>query len=168
MRDNFSKKVIEILSKRASFICSNPGCRCMCIAPSLADPQKIVYTGEAAHITAAAVGGARYDESLTSEQRESIDNAIFLCASCARMIDKNQGKDYPVDVLKTWKSQHENWVNLNLNKRFGNLIGEISGEHSAKGVGKITGLDIKRPVIIKPGTKSTAEGSGEITATRIG
>jgi len=44
----------------------------------------------------------------------------------------------------------------------------VNGTHHAEGIGNITGLDIQEPVIIKPGTKSTAKGIGNITATRIG
>jgi flagellar biosynthesis component FlhA len=44
----------------------------------------------------------------------------------------------------------------------------VDGSHSAEGVGNVTGLDIQEAVIIKPGTKSTAKGIGNITATRIG
>ena len=44
----------------------------------------------------------------------------------------------------------------------------VDGTHSAEGIGNITGLDIQEPVIIKPGTKSTAKGIGNITATKIG
>ena len=49
----------------------------------------------------------------------------------------------------------------------GNYITQVDGTHKAKGEGIVTGLDIQEPVIIKPGTKSTAEGKGTITATRI-
>ncbi len=44
----------------------------------------------------------------------------------------------------------------------------VDGTHSAEGTGTVIGLDIQEPVIIKPGTKSTAKGTGNITATRIG
>jgi len=44
----------------------------------------------------------------------------------------------------------------------------IDGEHSAKGNGDITAIDVEdEPVFFKPGTKSTAEGKGSVTATRI-
>lgn len=49
----------------------------------------------------------------------------------------------------------------------GEKVTQISGDHKAKGIGEVTGLDIQGPAIIKPGTKSTAEGAGKITATRI-
>ncbi|MDP2857398.1 MAG: hypothetical protein Q8P50_05395 [Bacillota bacterium] len=45
---------------------------------------------------------------------------------------------------------------------------EVAGEHIATGKGNVTGLDIQGPAIIKPGTRSVAEGEGNITATRIG
>ena len=44
----------------------------------------------------------------------------------------------------------------------------VDGSHNAEGVGNVIGLDIQGPAIIKPGTKSTAKGFGNITATRIG
>ena len=71
-----------------------------------------------AHITAAAPKGPRYDENLTEEQRTSADNGIYLCSTCSIRIDKNQGIDYPVNLLREWKAEHEKWVNENLNKQF--------------------------------------------------
>ena len=116
-RDDFSSKTIETLKKRASYICSNPNCRKITIAPSDKDENKILYFGRAAHITAAASGGPRYDENLSSEERSSIDNAIFLCSNCADMIDDNNGLDFSVHIIKSWKTDHEKWIRSNLNKR---------------------------------------------------
>jgi hypothetical protein len=45
--------------------------------------------------------------SQTPAERESISNAIWLCATCAALIDKNQGIDYPADHLRRWKRDHE-------------------------------------------------------------
>ena len=44
----------------------------------------------------------------------------------------------------------------------------VDGEHIAKGKGNITGLEINKPVIIRPGTKASAEGEGNVTGTKIG
>ena len=44
----------------------------------------------------------------------------------------------------------------------------VDGTHSAKGNGNVTGLDIKKPVILKHGTKASAEGTGNLTALKIG
>ena len=114
-RDDFSPSIINILRKRASYNCSNPDCRASTIAPSEEHNEKIIYIGKAAHITAASVGGPRYDISLSSEKRSSIENAIFLCSNCADMIDKNNGIDFSVKLLKEWKNIHESWVRENLN-----------------------------------------------------
>ena len=118
-RDEFDKPTIDALSKRASYICSNPDCKKNTIAPAVKDETKVTYIGRAAHITAASEGGPRYDQEISSEERRSIDNGIFLCSNCADMIDKNNGDDYPVEVIRRWKVDHDMWVRNNLNR--GNL-----------------------------------------------
>ncbi len=67
--------------------------------------------GVAAHITAAAVGGPRYDSSLTPKQRASIENAIWLCQGCSRMIDRDTDL-YTAQLLRDWKQQAENRARL--------------------------------------------------------
>lgn len=168
MRDNFDTKTTETVAKRASFICSNPDCRCLTLAASELDKQKFIYNGIAAHITAASEGGPRFDKNRTPEERKSISNAIFLCANCATTIDKNNGVDFPEKLLLSWRDQHEKWIRENLNKDITNTIVEIDGQHHAKGIGNVIGLEIKRPAVIKPGTVVTAEGIGNVTGTKIG
>jgi hypothetical protein len=119
-RDDFQKSTVDALGKRSAFICSYSKCRCNTLSPSLEDDSKFIYIGKAAHITAAAQGGARYDERMSSEQRKSIENAIFLCSNCADMIDKNKGIDFPVELLNEWKRQHESWVHENIGLRNNN------------------------------------------------
>lgn len=167
-RDDFDSKTIDAVGKRTSYICSNPTCRSLTLCPSAADESKFIYVGKAAHITAAAEGGPRYDSTLSSEQRKSISNAIFLCSTCADMIDKNNGIDFTVDTLKKWKQEHETWATQNLNKSLNSLITTIDGEHIARGKGNVTGIRTTQPTFFKPGTKSLAEGEGNITATHIG
>jgi hypothetical protein len=117
MRDEFLKKTKEILKKRAAFICSNPSCRIMTIAPSVESDEKIQFIGKVAHITAASQGGPRYNKKIDANKRKSVSNGIFLCSNCADLIDKNKGDDYSADILEKWKKNHENWVTENLNKR---------------------------------------------------
>jgi hypothetical protein len=114
--DDFSQKVKETLKQRAAFICSNPDCRKMTIAPSIEAEDKVQYMGKCAHITAASKGGPRYDEKLKPEERASINNGIFLCANCADLIDKNDGLDYPESLLRKWKEDHDKWIATHLNK----------------------------------------------------
>ena len=75
-RDDFSSATIENLRARVNNSCSNPGCRVPTTGPS-EDPEKVNNIGVAAHITAAAPGGPRYDEYLSSNQRRNIRNGIY-------------------------------------------------------------------------------------------
>jgi tetratricopeptide (TPR) repeat protein len=66
----------------------------------------VISIGVAAHITAASPGGPRYDANLTPEQRSHPDNGIWLCQSCAKLID-NDPERYTVAVLREWKVSAE-------------------------------------------------------------
>ncbi|HFU4536168.1 TPA: hypothetical protein ACGPBQ_002737 [Yersinia enterocolitica] len=102
-RDDFSPKTKQILSDRVGGRCSYPGCGQVTTGPNLHDPAKKVNTGVAAHITAAAKGGPRFDENLTSEQRSAIENGVWMCEHHGRLIDADFSS-YTIDQLKTWKS----------------------------------------------------------------
>lgn len=127
IRDDFLKPVIDALGKRAAYICSNPDCRAQTLAPSDTDPTKYLYIGKAAHICAAAKGGPRYRSDMSAVERAGIGNAIFLCSGCADMIDKNNGADFSEAMLRKWKSDHENWIAQNLNKRGTGVGGDGGG-----------------------------------------
>jgi HEAT repeat protein len=105
MRDDFSLKTIETLAKRVGCRCSNPGCRKLTSGPH-EEAHKSVNIGVAAHITAAAPGGKRYDASLSSEERKSIENGMWLCQNCGKLIDSDEQK-YSVDLLMSWKREAE-------------------------------------------------------------
>lgn len=104
-RDNFSEKIKGILARRVGYYCSNPECRCPTAGPAV-DETKSIHWGEAAHITAAALGGPRYEPSLTTEERKSLANGIWLCSNCARKIDKDQAR-YTRGLLIKWKKDAE-------------------------------------------------------------
>jgi hypothetical protein len=110
MRDDFSVKVVQKLAERAGYICSNPACNRITVGPVAADPTRSTKTGIAAHICAAAPGGPRYDMSQTTAERAGISNAIWLCATCSTLIDKNKGMDYPANYLRRWKRDHEELI----------------------------------------------------------
>lgn len=114
-RDDFPKKVVDDVAKRAGYQCSNRGCRRKTVGPSKSNSDKHVNIGKAAHITAASPGGPRYNSTLTPEERKAITNAIHLCAVCADLIDKNNGIDFPVDLLLYWKEINESevWEEIN-------------------------------------------------------
>lgn len=104
-RDDFSESVKQVLKDRVGGFCSNPDCRISTVGPN-SDYNKRTSIGIAAHITAAAEGGPRYNPELSKKQRTSVENGIWLCASCANLIDKDP-INYTVELLKYWKSQAE-------------------------------------------------------------
>lgn len=68
-----------------------------------ADPAII---GEAAHIAGEHEKAARYNASMTDEERNHYDNLIYLCRDHHAHIDKQEA-DFPVDYLLTLKAEHE-------------------------------------------------------------
>lgn len=100
-RDDFSKPLRDTLARRVGFLCSNPGCQAATSGPHT-ERGKSVSLGVAAHITAASPGGPRYNPNLTNEERSSIDNAIWLCQNCAKLIDSDASA-YSLSVIYRWK-----------------------------------------------------------------
>ena len=104
-RDEFSPKTKEILAKRVGTLCSNPRCSVPTYGPNV-DPGKSTNKGVAAHITAASPGGPRYDPNMTEEERSSVDNGIWLCENCAKLIDTDVNR-YTIDFIRDWKFKAE-------------------------------------------------------------
>lgn len=115
-RDNFTQKTIDALRRRVSNCCSNPECYILTVEPQSSDPTKVIDTGVAAHICAASIGGPRYDEEMTPEERKDIKNAIWLCAHCSIKIDR-EPNTYPAPLLHHWKKEAEHRIKINSNSR---------------------------------------------------
>lgn len=107
-RDEFSSAVKEIMAKRAGQRCSNPECRAVTSGPH-DDYQKAINLGVAAHITAAAPGGPRYNQSISPGKRSAMVNGIWLCQNCAKLVDSDTAR-YPEEILIIWRRCHEEWV----------------------------------------------------------
>ncbi len=105
VRDDFPKAILETLAKRVGYRCSNPSCRKLTSGPHT-DEAKVVNVGVAGHITAASPGGPRYDPSLSTEQRRSADNGIWLCQTCGKLVDNDETR-FPVQLLREWRRQAE-------------------------------------------------------------
>lgn len=106
-RDDFSAVVKATLRDRVGGLCSQPSCQKATVGPDISSDDKAAVIGVAAHICAAALGGPRYDEQQTPKERASISNGIWMCASCAALIDKNAGRGYNVKKLTKWKEDAE-------------------------------------------------------------
>ena len=103
-RDNFSQGTKDILAKRTGFKCSFPSCWTTTIGPSDESESPIDATGMACHIYAAAdgKGAKRYKKDMTTEQRKSIDNGIWMCYKHGKQIDNDEVR-FTADSLHQWK-----------------------------------------------------------------
>ena len=105
LRDNFSAKVKRTLALRVNSVCSKPDCRAPTSGPEVGE-QGAINLGVAAHITAAAKGGERYDSDLTVAERSAISNGIWLCQNCAKLVDSDVLR-FPPQLLRKWKADTE-------------------------------------------------------------
>jgi hypothetical protein len=112
-RDDFTKPIKDTLARRVGFLCSNPDCRVLTCGPHT-ELHKAVSLGVAAHITAASPGGPRYDLNITSKERSSIENAIWLCQNCAKLIDSDVNA-YALSKIFCWKVTSESAALRSLN-----------------------------------------------------
>lgn len=105
MRDDFDEKTKQVLARRVGYRCSSPNCRKLTSGPQT-DPAKAINIGVAAHITAAASGGPRFDSELSATERKSSENGIWLCQNCGKLVDSDD-KRYSVALLQKWKDLSE-------------------------------------------------------------
>ena len=111
MRDDFSQRTKDLLANRVGWKCSNPNCRKATRGAGIGK-ENIINIGVASHITAASKGGPRYDENITSQERASAENGIWLCQSCSKLIDsdvnrKNGRKFQSKWQFLIWKKQQQ-------------------------------------------------------------
>jgi tetratricopeptide (TPR) repeat protein len=104
-RDDFPPQVKRTLALRVAYRCSNPDCAAITAGPQ-ADPEKAVNIGVAAHVTAAAPGGPRYNPLLSQKERRSPRNGIWLCQNCAKLVD-NDLLRFTESALRGWKRSAE-------------------------------------------------------------
>ncbi len=104
-RDDFSAATRRKLAGRAGNVCSVLTCR-LPTQGAATGSDDVVDVGIAAHITAAAPGGPRYDPTLTSQQRREAANGIWCCTIHGKVIDDDE-EAYPVEKLRQWKAQAE-------------------------------------------------------------
>ena len=85
-RDDFSKLVKLELAKGVNFRCSI--CNAQKVGPQ-ANSNKSFSIGKAAHTKTVTPGGQRNDLAQHPEERRSINNGIWGCATCADVIDRD-------------------------------------------------------------------------------
>lgn len=83
------------------------------------DSDRHVNVGVAAHISAASSLGPRFDPSQTAEERSSAANGIWLCQTCAKLIDNDETR-FSAKVLRDWRDEAERAVSESLGKTAAN------------------------------------------------
>lgn len=83
--DDFPARTKQALANRVAHACSI--CKARTIGPSDRDESGVNNVGVAAHISGVKPSAARYDSSITAEERRSICNGIWLCQSCGKKVD---------------------------------------------------------------------------------
>lgn len=66
--------------------------------------------GEIAHIVAAEKDGPRGDDPLPMEDRSKFENLMLVCREHHKHFDIQYVADYPADLLRKWKKEHEKRV----------------------------------------------------------
>lgn len=105
MRDDFTLAVKQEIAAQAGHACSRPDCSAATSGPRV-DPTRSVNVGVAAHIHAASPGGPRYLASMTTAERSSAENGVWLCQNCGKLVD-NDPTRFTAPKLNGWKQAAE-------------------------------------------------------------
>lgn len=103
-RDNFTSATKSALARNVHFRCVYQGCPNVTHASTPHGGN--VNVGQAAHVSAAAAGGPRFDEELTPEQRRAYENGAWLCALHAKLVDDDP-KTFPRETIQLWQRKME-------------------------------------------------------------
>lgn len=157
-RDEFSKPIKSLVGERASFHCSR--CKLSTLSAALNNENKASKIGIVAHITAASELGPRFDEAISTDERISASNAIYLCENCASLIDKNDGVDFTVSEIKAWKEEHEEWTRTKLPSLHKSIELELLDLSVHLGSNEFPAVDIK---ILNGSSETTYFTKGRVT-----
>lgn len=106
------------LALRSGGVCALPGCGRELTVDG--DGGSTATTGDAAHIAGESPGAARYDPSMTDEQRNDYANLVYVCGDCHPKIDK-LAEDWPTSKLLALKAEHEAKVNNAMEDAFAEI-----------------------------------------------
>lgn len=96
---NYTSSTARALWLKSGNQCAYPTCQ-----KTLLDDAGI-FVGEIAHIEGLNPGSARYNPSMTDEERNAPENLMLMCPTHHTEVDKDKRRT--VLELKKWKSDHE-------------------------------------------------------------
>ena len=126
LRDRVPPAQEKVVVARSGNKCAYPGCGLDLTIDSKTDGDRPKATGKVAHIAAASPGGPRYDPKMTSEQRGSAQNLIYLCGPHHDAVDTQleyHTREFLLDAKRTHEAAVERAVR--------NAIGEVTYEELA-------------------------------------
>lgn len=82
--------------------CAFPGCTRM-----IFDLEHETLIGTVAHIRARSENGPRFDPIQRENQNRSFGNLMAMCAEHSKIIDGPKWRDFSIETLTTWKTEHE-------------------------------------------------------------
>jgi hypothetical protein len=113
-KNDFAAQTKRRLADRAGHECSI--CRAHTTGPSADDARAVNNVGVAAHIRGARPQSCRHEPSMSSAERSSIENAIWLCQTCAKKVD-GDATAWPTPTLVQFKRSAERRAKERLGKR---------------------------------------------------
>jgi hypothetical protein len=97
-------KLFALSGNRCAFQNVDTGGGC---EQELARPDWPRTQGQAAHIRGEATTAARFDATMTNDDRRAYENIILLCPTHHHLVDYLEPQKYTVDVLRDMKLRHE-------------------------------------------------------------
>lgn len=91
--------------------CQFRSCNQLLVGDLLIGKKHAVY-GYVAHIIADSPAGARGHEELSRILAKDVSNLMLLCAKCHRRVDNEAPEQYPADVLRDMKREHEHRIRM--------------------------------------------------------
>lgn len=120
MRKAPSAETYKLLYARSGNECAFPECT----HPIFNDNG--LYIAELCHIKAANKGGQRYDENQTDNERNALENLLFLCHRHHKETDDVE--KFTVDTLLEMKSKHESQFTEQGKKLTQKMLQQIENE----------------------------------------
>ncbi|NKY54520.1 ABC-three component system protein [Nocardia vermiculata] len=109
VRDRVPFAQEKVVISRSGNMCAYPSCGLELTIDSQDVDDQPKATGKVAHIAAASPGGPRYDASMSTAQRGSAENLIYLCSPHHDAIDF-QLSHHTTQFLLDAKNSHEEAV----------------------------------------------------------
>jgi HNH endonuclease len=119
----FSLTTIKTLFALSCNRCAYPGCE-----EALTDPGWGQVKADIAHIRGDRPGSARYDASMSDDDRDAYENLLLLCPNHHRLVDRLDPHGHPVDRLIDIKQRAESscrdheWAPRSDLERFAHLV----------------------------------------------